>query len=192
MAETFSGGTALSSGSARSSTRSSSTADAERSWCTTAPAAIGVPAGCAGGVSDTYFCPNSVLGSIDADTLAGIRGTEPGSSATVSRAVRPSAAMSRTWPTTTPRSFTSAWRSSCSPVWSVTTVTVTAGVNTCRYAPTDTASSAATSRMKHSPRNARPPEPHGFAAGHTVTRVSPTRSPSGCLGSTRTTTLRCV
>src|SRR5258705_8775715 len=113
-------------------------------------AAGGTPS--AGGATrSTYFSPNRVFGTRRAMTLAGMRGTIAGSSARCNDAPAPSAVISRTSPTTTPRTFTSAPRPSCIPVWSVRTVTQVTGVNALLYASTDS-----TSRPARKARNARP------------------------------------
>jgi hypothetical protein len=99
----------------------------------TAPPAIGRgEAPVAGGTSSTNFSPNSVLGSRRAETLAGICGTIAGSRASRSVAPRPSAVISRTSPTMTPRSFTSAPGLSCMPTWSARSDTQVTGVNALR------------------------------------------------------------
>jgi hypothetical protein len=115
--------TFCSSFSESSSTCSSSIAVELRSWVMTSPSWIGSVDAPSGGTSATNRSPNRVRGSSRAWTLRGMNVIRSGSSANRSEAVWPSLSIDRTCPTTTSRSFTSAFWLSCSPTRSVRSVT---------------------------------------------------------------------
>ena len=85
--------------------------------------------GRSGTMRDTYFSPNSVLGTIAAVTLAGIVSQLTGEDA--ERTVAPWAVASKpsTSPTMTPRIFTSARSGICSPMVDASRVTSSKWVN---------------------------------------------------------------
>ncbi len=76
-----------------------------------------------------YFSPNSVLGRIEAETFRGISLTLSGLRPSTSVAPSPLESTACTWPTMTPRTFTSAFAGSFSPTVSVLQVTLSKEVN---------------------------------------------------------------
>ena len=153
------GRTACRSGRRSSSTRSTSCADRLRSSPITAPAAMRRGPGTAGGTSDTYFCPKSVLGRRRAVTSAGIWSTSFGSSESSTVAPSPSVLIAVTLPTTRPRTLTSAFGSSWVPTRSTLSVTGTPARNAPAYCATASPASSTSTPRKASPRTAFIPPP---------------------------------
>ena len=84
----------------------------------TAPGWIGLVNSVFGGISETYFCPNRVLGKIAPVTSGWILLTSSGNSPRVSSAPSAVGFMSMTSPTMSPRTLTSARSGSCRPILS--------------------------------------------------------------------------
>ncbi len=105
----------------------------------TSPALRCASAGSSGTTSETNFSPNRVLGSSRACTFAGMLRACAGSRASTIVARSPSELISRTSPTSTPRTLTS--DSSCIwlPMRSVSSVTLTTGTKTLAYEAIDSA-----------------------------------------------------
>ena len=88
-----------------------------------APAWIDSDEGSSGMIRETYFSPNSVLGTIEAVTLAGMVSIWLGNSPSVSTAPSADVSAASTSPTMTPRILTSARAGIWSPMLEVWTFT---------------------------------------------------------------------
>ena len=151
VADSFSGCTVRSNGSRSSKTRSSSMATEVRSCPMVSPLAMCRPLASAGATRSTNRSPNSVFGSSRADTLAGIRSTISGFSASLRVAPLPVVSIERTSPTIRPRILTSEEVCSCEPIRSVSRLTMTTEVKRFWNDATDSPTSRATTRMNPTP-----------------------------------------
>ena len=95
----------------------------------TASGASAAAEGSFGVTKETYFWPNSVVGRICTETLAGSSWAADGSRATRITAFSPSWETSRTWPMRTPLRRTSPNFVSCRPARSASMVTIVTSAN---------------------------------------------------------------